>query len=288
MLNSQAIDYFSLNTNFFNDDKIQLIEAEFGVKGSYIALRLLCKIYSTEGYYYRWGGDECLLFAKSMGAVFVPTMVNEVVNGLVKRSFFDKRVFDTFGILTSRGIQTRYFQAVSRRQKVSVIRDFLLVDVSKMNNVYIIDNDVNIIAQNVDIIPQSKVKESKVNNPPLYSNEYIPPLQGETPPKPSRKRFVRPTVDEVRAYCQERGNNVDAQRFLDFYESKGWKVGNSPMKDWKACVRTWEQRDNTPKQSPYQPKPQQQETDWDELERQRQDYIRKLREREQKEKDNGI
>lgn len=56
------------------------------------------------------------------------------------------------------------------------------------------------------------------------------------------KRFVPPTVDEVTAYCRERQNNVDPQRFIDFYASKGWKVGNQPMKDWKACVRTWEQR----------------------------------------------
>lgn len=57
------------------------------------------------------------------------------------------------------------------------------------------------------------------------------------------KKFIRPTADEVRAYCEERGNGVNAEAFVDFYESKGWKVGNSPMKDWRAAVRTWEKRD---------------------------------------------
>lgn len=57
------------------------------------------------------------------------------------------------------------------------------------------------------------------------------------------KRFTRPSVEEVRAYCEERGNGVSAEAFVDFYESKGWKVGNSPMKDWRASVRTWEKRD---------------------------------------------
>lgn len=68
--------------------------------------------------------------------------------------------------------------------------------------------------------------------------------------KKSAKRFTPPKVEEVQAYCQERGNNVDAERFVDFYASKGWKVGNSSMKDWKASVRTWEKRDseNKPKQ----------------------------------------
>ena len=50
-------------------------------------------------------------------------------------------------------------------------------------------------------------------------------------------------MEEVAAYCRERGNSVDAERFVDFYASKGWKVGNQPMKDWKACIRTWERRD---------------------------------------------
>lgn len=58
----------------------------------------------------------------------------------------------------------------------------------------------------------------------------------------SKPRFTKPTLEEIIAYCEERGNNVDPQAFYDFYESKGWKVGNQPMKDWRAAVRTWERR----------------------------------------------
>lgn len=58
----------------------------------------------------------------------------------------------------------------------------------------------------------------------------------------NNNRFVKPTVEEVRAYCQERNNNIDPQAFVDFYQSKGWKVGKDTMKDWKAAVRTWENR----------------------------------------------
>ena len=69
------------------------------------------------------------------------------------------------------------------------------------------------------------------------------------------KRFTPPTLKEVEAYCKERGNNVDAQRFIDFYSSKGWMVGKQKMKDWKASVRTWERDSKTtkpaPKPSPY-------------------------------------
>ena len=62
-------------------------------------------------------------------------------------------------------------------------------------------------------------------------------------PPPTRKRFTPPTVDEVREYCFERGNSVDPQRFVDYYTSNGWMVGKNKMKDWKAAVRTWEQKD---------------------------------------------
>lgn len=58
-------------------------------------------------------------------------------------------------------------------------------------------------------------------------------------------RFTPPTVGEVAEYCVERGNGVDPDRFVDFYASKGWKVGKEPMKDWKAAVRTWERRDTS-------------------------------------------
>ncbi len=57
-----------------------------------------------------------------------------------------------------------------------------------------------------------------------------------------RKSFCKPTLEEVRAYCRERNNNVDAERFIDYYTSNGWKVGRNPMKDWKAAVRTWERK----------------------------------------------
>ena len=59
----------------------------------------------------------------------------------------------------------------------------------------------------------------------------------------SNTRFKKPTIEEIAAYCAERKNNVDPQAFFDFYESKGWRVGNQPMKDWRACVRTWERRE---------------------------------------------
>lgn len=60
-----------------------------------------------------------------------------------------------------------------------------------------------------------------------------------------RKLFSKPTTEEVRAYCRERNNGVDADKFFNFYESKNWYVGKNKMSDWKAAVRTWEQKSPT-------------------------------------------
>lgn len=57
-----------------------------------------------------------------------------------------------------------------------------------------------------------------------------------------QKRFVKPSIQDVKAYCIERKNDVDPERFIDFYESKGWMVGKNKMKDWKAAVRNWERK----------------------------------------------
>ena len=56
-------------------------------------------------------------------------------------------------------------------------------------------------------------------------------------------RFKKPSIDEVKNYCILRKNNIDAEAFIDFYESKNWQIGKNKMKDWKACVRTWERRE---------------------------------------------
>jgi hypothetical protein len=66
---------------------------------------------------------------------------------------------------------------------------------------------------------------------------------GEPPvsePEKPKKRFVKPTLAEVQAYCRERNNNVDPESFIAYYESNGWKVGKNPMKNWKSAIVTWE------------------------------------------------
>ena len=64
------------------------------------------------------------------------------------------------------------------------------------------------------------------------------------------KRFKKPTLEEVKEYCKERNNNVDPERFINFYESKDWYIGKNKMKDWKACIRTWERNNKKEEDTP--------------------------------------
>lgn len=67
----------------------------------------------------------------------------------------------------------------------------------------------------------------------------------------SKKKFKKPTIKEIEDYCRERKNSVSPERFFDFYESKGWKVGNNSMKDWQAAVRNWERKEVDDKKPGY-------------------------------------
>lgn len=98
-------------------------------------------------------------------------------------------------------------------------------------NGYALDTQVSI----------GKVSIGKVNSIESPKGvEKIPPDMEESKPL---KRFTAPTLEEVKEYCAERKNGVDAERFVNYYTANGWKVGKNPMKDWKAAVRSWERND---------------------------------------------
>lgn len=97
------------------------------------------------------------------------------------------------------------------------------------------------------------------NTPPIPSVSHPYPIQsspdmdiGGKPPPP---RFQPPTPEEIKAYCTQKGLDVDADRFMDYYTSNGWKVGKNPMKDWKAAVRNWNRKDVDKQHGTSEPKP---------------------------------
>ena len=153
-----GLDFFPLNVDL--DNKFKLIEAEFGVTGFGVVVHLLQEIYGQEGYYIEWTEEVALLFAQKYGVGV--SAVSEIVSASIRRGMFDKEIFDKYHALTSRGIQKRYFDAVSRRKVLEVRKDILLVDIAQIcKNVNIEFKNANISAENADIGEQSKVKKSK-------------------------------------------------------------------------------------------------------------------------------
>lgn len=120
-------------------------------------------------------------------------------------------------------------QDVTTCHKMSRTNVNVDVDVNENVNVNV-DENVN---ENVNVDVDENVNVDNIKE----SGEKISP-------QPSRKKFVKPTLEEVRNYCIERKNNVNPEKFIDFYESKDWYIGKNKMKDWKAAVRTWEGRNS--------------------------------------------
>lgn len=159
----QGVDYFPLDCHM--NDEMKLIQAEFGLVGYAVVIKLWQKIYSGKGYYTEWGRDVALMFAhaNSVGG----NVVQEVVRSCLNRGIFDQRMFDDYGILTSDGIQERFAEATERRTFVKADRRYLLITapsnwVFDDNNAINVDNN----AVNVSNNTQSKEKKSKVYSSP--------------------------------------------------------------------------------------------------------------------------
>lgn len=95
--------------------------------------------------------------------------------------------------------------------------------------------------KSTDIQPLSENRKEKTEIIPPDNNKLLSSPKGEQ----KTKKFTKPTVEEINTYCRERQNTISAEQFFNFYESKGWRIGSSPMKDWKAAVRTWEAKERT-------------------------------------------
>lgn len=151
----KGLDYFPLDVDI--DINLELIEAEHGLEGFAIVIKLWQKIYSN-GYYIDWDDDSILLFSKQSGAK-IP-LIETIVDSCFKRKIFNKKLFNEYKILTSSGIQKRYLLACgqSKRKRISFITEFTLVN-SEFTEVISEFTDIN-----SGFSTQRKGKESKGKN----------------------------------------------------------------------------------------------------------------------------
>ena len=170
-----GVEYFPLDVE--NDDKLDLIEAEFGLTGFAVIVKLYQRIYKL-GYYCEWNDEVALLFGKRLGTG--GKAVSEIVSAAIRRKLFDEEIYRKYGVLTSRGIQKRYFEIVARRKNVEVEQRYLLVsrDLIPVNvNIMYAETPVNVntmqaeTPENAYKSTQSKVKESKVKESKVLLHE---------------------------------------------------------------------------------------------------------------------
>ena len=170
-LTKEGLDYFSLDCKL--DDKIYMVEVELGLEGFALFIKLLMKVYD-EGYYLKWDDRTAKIFAKQNN-IKIDVCI-KLIDVCINEGLFNHKLYKKYQILTSNGIQKRYFEAIKRRKEIHIIKEYLINGIEKYinsdkypNNVYINSINDNINGIDVDKSTQSKVKESKVKE----SIEYI-------------------------------------------------------------------------------------------------------------------
>ena len=120
----KGLDYFSIPC--MEDETVELIEAEFGIEGFAVMVKLLSKIYGQNGYYCQWDTDCAMLFARKNCIDF--NFANKVVEVAIRRGFFSRRMYECYGILTSDEIQQFYLNAAKRRKEALIDSRFVCTD----------------------------------------------------------------------------------------------------------------------------------------------------------------
>jgi len=226
----EGLDYFSLDVDMDQDDKIRLIEAKFKLTGFAIVIKLLMKIYK-EGYFYKWTEREQLLFADYIHEEL--PLVTEVINEAIKWELFNPELYTKYQILTSSGIQKRYLQAVKKRSEIAMLEEYFLVeekDIPKNTSITLVNVEKTPVNSSettseeefqATLIPkekESKGKESKVKN---IKPEIIKKLFGEK---------VLLTEEEYQKLVDQHGEDATKQMIgiLDnWYLTKGNKPNKS-------------------------------------------------------------
>ena len=186
----------------------------------------------------------------------LPT-IDKALDGLLKKELIIKDEEIINGVKFNRfSIDKKILQGIKKlyRGSKETLHNNTIYNTSNINNmsiIYIWEDNLKCECETV----KNNICERRASyniNGKNYCNQHSKPIIGNflsnttndesNDIKEVKNRYKKPTIEEIKQYCEERQNLVDAEQFYDFYESKNWMVGKNKMKDWKACVRTWERR----------------------------------------------
>ena len=224
MSDNKKYYYLRLKDNFFDSDELKILES---MKDGYLYSNILLKLY--------------LRSLKNDGKL--------VVNERIPYSE------DMLASVTGHQVGTI-------KQALSIFKDLGLIDVLDNGAIYMLDIQ-NFIGKGSSEADRKREYRQRIETDRTNVQTNLRQISEKSPPEieielekdieiekeihssaksttTKRKRFEKPTLSQITQYCLERNNNVNAEQFYDYYESNGWKVGKNAMKDWKACVRTWE------------------------------------------------
>ena len=241
-----GIPYFPLDVHI--DDSMELIEAEFGLRGFGVIVKLYQRIYGGDGYFCRWSEDVCMVFSRRIGED--SGFVAAVAETAVRRGIFDSEQYKKHGILTSEKIQERYFSAVSRRKRVEVCEEYLLVPFSvkpetadnseensaKSESAAETSENADKNLKNADNFQQRKEKESKENK----SKEDERKGEDEARPRGAYKNVLL-TDEQYKALTDEFGRSKTdeyIERMDEYCEGSGRRYAN-----YAAAAARWIRED---------------------------------------------
>lgn len=237
-MGKEAFDFFPLDVHL--SDKMELIEAEFGLTGFAVIVKLWMRIYGSRGYYCEFDEEVALMFSHKTGVGV--NAVSEILNAAFKRGIFDKTLYEKYKILTSKGIQERCMKMCSRRKRFEVEKKYFLISVpDSFENVYIKGENVNIPEENVYIFTQSKGKERKESKVNKSKVNEVPEAEEHKDLKHKYGKYnnVLLTEEEIKQLREKLPKDWEKwiEKFSEGLELKGYKYNNHYL-----AILQWEER----------------------------------------------
>jgi len=236
-----GVSWIKITTGMFDDEKIKIIDS---LPDHDAILVIWIKLLTLAG---KCNARGCLVINDSLP--YTDEMLSAVFFRPLNTIKMALDIFEKLGMIyRSNAIQLANWEKHQNETALEIIRENernrkriqrakQAIQITDYNNVpdNVPDKSRNVRTLDID---KDKDKEEDIRN------------------RSKNKNFIIPTYNEVKEYCNERSNNIDAEQFIDYYTSKGWMIGKNKMKDWKAAIRTWERnnKDKQPKEIvPHEP-----------------------------------